>query len=258
MFGFLTAAGNRLSARLAFFWMALLTLVASMSAPVQAQTGTWTSRTTPADNTWNDIVYSSEKNLFVAVARAGTSDRVMTSPDGITWTPRTTPTGELASVTYASWTASVNNAALSGNVATLTTTAAHNYSVGMDVTVTGLDATFNGTYTITAVTSTTFSYAKTAGNVTSAAVSPAGTASAGWFVAVGNSNVNTSPDGVTWTARTAPSGAYNGIAYGNGVFVASNTNVGGLGDFMTSPDGVTWTAVVPPAYSSWRGLTFGN
>ena len=63
---------------------------------------------------------------------------------------------------------------------------------------------------------------------------------------------------VTWTARTAPSGAYNGIAYGNGVFVASNTNVGGLGDFMTSPDGVTWTAVVPPAYSSWRGLTFGN
>jgi hypothetical protein len=62
-------------------------------------------------------------------------------------------------------------------VATLTTSAAHGLSVGMEVVITGVDATFNGTYTITTVpTTTTFTYAKTATNVTSAAVSPVGSA----------------------------------------------------------------------------------
>ena len=75
-------------------------------------------------------------------------------------------------------TATVNNKALTDNVATLTTAAEHNFLVGDRVTVAEVDATFNGTYALTAVTSTTFSYAKTNANVTSAAVSPTGTADA--------------------------------------------------------------------------------
>ena len=71
-------------------------------------------------------------------------------------------------------TVSISNKALTSNVATLTTSAAHGLSIGMEITITGVDATFNGDHTITAVTSTTFSYAKTAANVTSVAVSPAG------------------------------------------------------------------------------------
>ena len=63
------------------------------------------------------------------------------------------------------------------NVATLTTAVAHGYLAGQTVTVAGVDATFNGTYTITNVPSaTSFSYAKTSANVASAAVSPSGTA----------------------------------------------------------------------------------
>jgi len=78
---------------------------------------------------------------------------------------------------YQPITASVSNKALTSNVATLTTSAAHGFSVGMEVVITGVDATFNGTYTITTVpTTTTFTYAKTASNVTSAAVSPVGSA----------------------------------------------------------------------------------
>ena len=73
--------------------------------------------------------------------------------------------------------ATVNNKALTSNVATLTTSSAHTYLAGDVVTVTGVDATFNGTFNIIAVpTATTFTYAKTASNVTSAAVSPTGTA----------------------------------------------------------------------------------
>ena len=73
-------------------------------------------------------------------------------------------------------TVSITNKALTSNVATLTTSAVHGLCTGMEIVITGVDATFNGTYRITAVpTTTTFTYAKTASNVPSAAVSPAGT-----------------------------------------------------------------------------------
>ena len=80
----------------------------------------------------------------------------------------------VASARIGDQTFTINNKALVSNVATLTTTATHPYLVGESVTVTGVDSTFNGTYEITAVTSTTFSYAKTESNVTS--VSSSGTA----------------------------------------------------------------------------------
>ena len=73
-------------------------------------------------------------------------------------------------------TVSITNKALTSNVATLTTSAAHGLAVGMIITISGVDATFNGEYTITTVpTATTFTYAKTAANVTSTAVTPPGT-----------------------------------------------------------------------------------
>ena len=77
---------------------------------------------------------------------------------------------------YPAITVSITNKALTSNVATLTTSAAHGLTVGMTITITGVDATFNGEYRITTVpTTTTFTYAKTASNVTSTAVSPVGT-----------------------------------------------------------------------------------
>jgi uncharacterized repeat protein (TIGR02543 family) len=73
--------------------------------------------------------------------------------------------------------ASITTRSLTNNVATLTTSSAHGFVVGMTVTVINVDATFNGSYTITSVpTATTFTYAKTANNVTSASVTPSGRA----------------------------------------------------------------------------------
>lgn len=63
----------------------------------------------------------------------------------------------------------VTNKALTSNVATLTTASAHGLKVGDVVVVAISDAVFDGTKVVTAVTSTTFSYAKTDANVTSAA-----------------------------------------------------------------------------------------
>ena len=73
-------------------------------------------------------------------------------------------------------TVSITNKALTSNVATLTTSSAHGLAVGLTITITGVDSTFNGEYRITSVpTTTTFTYAKVTTNVSSTAVSPAGT-----------------------------------------------------------------------------------
>jgi len=64
----------------------------------------------------------------------------------------------------------ISNVALTSNVATITTTANHGYSVGDSVTVAAVTNTaLNGTFTITAITLNTFSYAKTNADITSVA-----------------------------------------------------------------------------------------
>lgn len=66
--------------------------------------------------------------------------------------------------------ATVTNKALTANVATLTTASAHGRGVGESITVSGVDSTFNGTYTtIAGTTGSTIKYARTATDVTSAA-----------------------------------------------------------------------------------------
>ena len=76
--------------------------------------------------------------------------------------------GEYAT-TVSTITKTVSNKALTSNIATLTTSTDHTYLAGDIVVVSGVDATFNGTFNIIAVpTTTTFTYAKVNANVTSA------------------------------------------------------------------------------------------
>ena len=85
-------------------------------------------------------------------------------------------TDQLAFATCSGAEFAVSNKALTSNVATLTTSTAHGLATGDVIFVGGVDSTFNGSYTVTgAPTTTTFTYAKTASNVASTAVSPTGT-----------------------------------------------------------------------------------
>lgn len=67
----------------------------------------------------------------------------------------------------------VSKKKLVSNVATLTTAAlsdvgtptTHDFAIGNIITVSGIDSTFDGTFTVSAVTATTISYAKTAADV---------------------------------------------------------------------------------------------
>lgn len=74
----------------------------------------------------------------------------------------------------------VSKKALTSNKVTLTTRGAHGFVLGQNVTVSGINPTFNGTYPIIAVPSpTTFKYARTAANVAASATD--GTATIGAF-----------------------------------------------------------------------------
>lgn len=69
----------------------------------------------------------------------------------------------------------VTHKTLTANVAELTTATAHYITVGETIIVSGVDATFNGQYRVTAVpTTTTLSYSRVATNVSLVAITPVG------------------------------------------------------------------------------------
>jgi hypothetical protein len=71
----------------------------------------------------------------------------------------------------------INNKALTSNIATITTSATHNITVGQTIYVSGVgigSGDFDGTFVVTAVGANTISYVNVYTNVGSAAVSPVG------------------------------------------------------------------------------------
>jgi len=111
-------------------------------------------------------------------------------------------------------TSAVNGKSLTNNVATLTTPTAHGFRVGMPVVITGVDGIFNGTYTITSIpTTTSFTYAKTNGDVTFLAVNPVGNAVAG---TTGKGNL---------VFATSDNGTENKIIFAAGGLASDNTQM---------------------------------
>jgi hypothetical protein len=133
----------------------------------------------------------------------------------------------------------ISNKALTSNVATLTTGAAHSFAVGDVVQVFGVDSTFDGTYVVATVpTSTTFTYMKTTTNVTSAAVSPTGvvirTHNLGGVLSSNMVTVN----GVC----TLTTGSAHGFAVNDWVRVTvGNTNMDGAVKVLAVPSSTTFT-----------------
>jgi hypothetical protein len=199
-----------------------LTKTANLSLTVTASGGgggggeagtTWTLR-----NLGNDLFGVTYGNgLFVAVGGDGA---ILTSPDGVTWTARTSVTSySLYSVTYGDGLF----VAVGRNGAILTSPDGVNWTQQTSGTSDGLS---NVTY----------------GN--------------GMFVAVGGyGTILTSPDGVNWTARASgTSNILYGVTYGNNTFVA----VGGDGTILTSSNGVNWTVRFLETSYIFTEVTYGN
>jgi len=180
-------------------------------------TSVWTSRAMPAAYAWQEVCWSEERELFVAVNSG--FGAVAISPDGITWTLRTAANASSG----VAWSAELGLFVAVGGSAASTTAA-----------MTSPDG-----ITWTQRTTTT-------GNWQSVCWSP----ELGLFVAVANTatttqRVMTSPNGITWTARTITGTVANwqsvcwSAELGLFVAVASDTANGNL-TVATSSDGITW------------------
>jgi hypothetical protein len=180
----------------------------------------WTARTT-IDNDWIGITYGN--GLFVAVSDDGTytDSLIMTSTDGIIWTPHA-DSNSAKNICYGGGKfVKVNSGSIGNNIGYSTD------GINWIMQHFPMNELFDVVY----------------GN--------------GLFVAVAkNDSLITSPDGINWTGRAASSAKdWVGVTYGNGLFVAVANNVSGA-MVMTSPDGTTWTGRTPPL-NGWYSVAYG-
>lgn len=145
------------------------------------------------------------------------------SPDGVTWTTRTTPV-------------SVTGVAYGGGIFA---------AVGTNTAASSTDGITWTTRTIPAGAWDTITYG------------------GGLFVAIdrsGGAGVNivvTSPDGINWTSRSLPNSVVcYSITYGNGIFLLLPYNAATT--VYTSPDGITWTNRTSTYHGVQNFVTFGN
>lgn len=178
---------------------------------------TWTSRTPAAALWWREIVFGND--LFVAVSRSGTGNRVMTSTDGINWNSRSTPMdANFTGIAYGNGVfVAVSEGGVGvtgGNVMTSTD--------GIIWTQRNLNWTASTVHFANGKFTTGYRY---------------------------------SSDGITWTEANLNFNA-EGITYGNGYFVGV-TNFG-ANRIYYSTDAITWTATASPTLNSYRDITFGE
>ena len=206
-----------------------------------------TVRLFPVNNQWRSVCYAENKDLFVAIPIiSGTNNQVMTSPDGINWTPRQIPVNDWRSVCYAEnkgLFVAVGMSGMSNRVMTslnginwtLRQTPANN-PLWNACNVENKDLLFAGWSSVC--------YAENKGLFVAVAASGA------------SKRVMTSPDGINWTLRQSGANIrWNSVCYAEdkGLFVAvTSTGV------MTSPDGINWTLRQTPVDNDWRSVYYAE
>lgn len=226
----------------------------------------WTPYTPPVPANWSAtcVCWSPTLNLFVAVASYPTTNTIMTSPDGITWTVRTIGTGNLQSVCWspekALFVAVRNNGAALESNSVFTSPDGINWTqqttpssygfhsvcwskeLGIFCAVSGEGTTTNASITSPNGITWTGHSGPEAASMNQVCWSPALLI----FCAANGTDMWTSPDGATWTIRP-----YSAVSTANfysvtwspekAIFVAGSSN-GANTSIITSPDGITWTA----------------
>ena len=245
------------------------------TAAAAAGTGSiWTLRTGTGLGTWEALAYGDNK--WIAIGRNASA---MTSTDGITWNALTVENRTWRALAYGNgrWVAageryyndslmmySTNNGTTwteRNGVAVAKDWSSLTYGNGLFVAVSDEIA---GTTTQQVSTSPDGVTWTTRSSSTAAAwKSVAYDAVNGLFVAVAEDRVMTSTDGTSWTTQTVPSGRWTDVAYGNGLWVATQSlydNETTQNRIVTSPDGVNWTArsTLTSTDRAWSGIVYGN
>jgi hypothetical protein len=189
----------------------------SVITSTTATTSSWTVRTTPFTGCGTPkynyrMTWAASLGLFVAVHQSSLNP--ITSPDGINWTSRT-GAGTGAGWKDIVWAASISTfVAIQANASSQVLTST-NGTTWTARNVSGASKSFNAI-----------------------AWSP----SLVLFVAVGGNTLQTSPDGITWTNRTAYNAEdWNTISWSPtlSLFVAGSDAA--RSKLISSPDGINWT-----------------
>lgn len=205
---------------------------------------TWAQQTSPIANRLFDVIYAN--GLYIAVGNNG----IITSPDGITWTAKST-VANLRGIIYANGLfvlVSTNGIYTStdcmtwafripGYIMAVTYANGLYVAVGYEAILTSSDGI---TWTKVIDDPGIDLYSVTYAN--------------GLYVAVGNVII-TSSDGINWAKQTSPATDYLfGVTYNNGLYVA----IGGSGVVLTSPDGINWTQQKSPVTNNFWCITYLN
>jgi len=159
----------------------------------------------------------------------------------------------------------ISTAALTSNLVTLTTSANHGLStVGQIVSVQGVGASYDGVYAVHSYPAlNTFTYVKTASNITSASVTPNGTATFNTLVTTGGS---LSSNAITNYVATITTGASHGLAVGDVVAVNSGSGtdtpaavITGIPSattfqYLTSTTTLAATALTQGGWGRWNAV----
>jgi len=228
-----------------------------------------------ADNNWVSVCWSPELSLFCAVASSGTGDRVMTSPDGITWTIRTSaadnnwrsvcwsPELSLFCAVANTGTGTRVMTSPDGITWTTRTSAADNdwYSVCWSPELSLFCAVaYSGTgdRVMTSPDGITWTIRTSAAdnNWRSVCWSPELSLFCAVAVTGTGTSVMTSPDGITWTTRTsAADNEWFSVCWSPELSLFCAVAYSGTGNrVMTSPDGITWTIRTSAADNQWYSV----
>jgi hypothetical protein len=187
----------------------------------------WSAIAQPESNAWKKITWASELGIFCAVSSSGTN-RIMTSPDGITWTVRSTQSNLWAAIVWSPELGLFCIFSLLGQISTSPDGITWTPQVNPN-----------------------------SNSITAAAWSP----ELGLFAAVSENGTNriiTSPDGITWTERIQPEdNTWKAIVWSPelGMFCACSQS--GTNRVMTSFDGITWTGRTPSA-NTWNTIEWSS
>ncbi len=252
---FFTSTGGGSSNGVAFGAGLFVSASASGVIRTSADGGlTWIARTANAGtNTLNDVSFVNSQ--FIAVGNSGT---LVTSPDGLTWTARTSgTTSTLYSVTFGAGKYVVGgNGVGVTSLDGITWTSASVYSSGPR-SVIYAGGQFVGGGFAGAITTSANGLTWALRQAAPAGFSRDSIYANGRFVVVtSTANVNTSVDGVNWTVVANASGTsatLGGVAYGNGRFVLAGTNA-----ILSSTNASTWIDHTPVGSFTLKAVAFGG
>ncbi|HTR43864.1 MAG TPA: hypothetical protein VMH87_19815 [Pseudomonadales bacterium] len=216
-----------------FCFLALL-IFTSLSVRADILDNWTTNQIATNDFAFNHVVYGN--GIYVAVADYADSGAFYTSTDGFQWVRQYSEP--------VSWGATLNYSG--GHFASC---GPGLYGDGIDGGVENVSA--DGTNWVTTLSVPVTPIAITYGKYFSPGKS--------LYVLAGSTNnvasIMSSPDGVTWTSRTVtnPGGPLNGIAFGNGIFVAIGNNDGSI--YVSSSGTGTWSKFSLPGGNK---ISFAN